>query len=234
MPDTKRDTLTRLFDAAQPLGVAYLVAIVTLGSVTVKELRTLTRDSEPTVNKTLRELESRGLVQRSGSGRADRWFPSPMSALVFHQKFFGDLSSSSDQIRSSNSDQIRSESEEDEQHPNFLGATALPQLARDEEAENEYRIKCYLADRHYHLTGEKRAAYVEDDSIYAIDFEMWLWQVAEMKREGVNIKHPAAYALKCCQKGERAKPEFGHDAQRELDQKLRYFDPDKKGGDDDE
>lgn len=236
--DTKRETLTRLFDAAQCKGVAYLLAIVTLGHMTVKDLRALTRDSEPTVNKTLAELESRGLVQRAGSGKADKWFPSPLAALAFHQKFFGDPSSSSDQSdRSSNPDQDQIRSEDDEQHPNFLGEplqldrAALPRPARDEEAEREYKVKCYLADHHYHLTGDKRAAYVDDDSIYAIDFEMWLYQVAQMRRDGVKIKHPAAYALMCCQKGDRARPEFEAAAQRELDLKLRYFDPDLKGGD---
>lgn len=238
MADTKRDTLTRLFDAAQPRGVAYLVAIVTLGHMTVKELRPLMRDSEPTINKTLIELESRGLVQRVGSGKADRWFPTPMAALVFHQKFFGATSSSSDQSdRSSNPDQNQIRSEDDEQHQNFLGEPDRPALlpaARDEETEREYKIKCYLSDHHYHLTGDKRKAYVDDDSIYAIDFEMWLCQVAQMKRDGVKIKHPAAYALMCCQKGDRARPEFETPAQREIELRLKYFDPDQKGGDEHE
>ena len=90
MPDTKRETLTRLYDAAQKTGVTYLLAIVTLGSATVKELRVLTRDSEPTVNKTLIELETRGLAQRAGGGKADRWFPSALCAQLFHQKLFGE------------------------------------------------------------------------------------------------------------------------------------------------
>lgn len=228
MTDTKRDTLTRLFDAAQPRGVAYLVAIVALGHMTVKELRPLMRDSEPTINKTLIELESRGLVQRVGSGKADKWFPSAMAALVFHQKFFGASSSSSERSdQSSNPDQNQIRSEDDEQRPNFLGEPdrpALPKPARDAETESEYRIKCYLADQHYHLTGDKRAAYVDDDSILAIDFEMWLYQVGQMKRDGVKIKHPAAYALKCCQKGESARPEFESSARFDLGLKLKYFD----------
>ena len=239
MTDTKRETLTRLYDAAQPIGVAYLLAIITLGSMTVKELRSLTRDSEPTVNKTLGELETRGLVQRSGSGHADRWFPSPMTGLLFHQKIFGDPSSSSDQISLLNSDQDRIRSDDEEQHPKNLGANLLPEpAARDEEAEREYRIKRYLADHHYHLTGDKRRDYVEDDSIWAIDFEMWLYQIGQMKRDGVPIKHPAAYALMCCKKGDRAKPEYERFANQDLDTKLKYFlehfDDESKGGDEHE
>ena len=238
MPDTKRETLTRLYDAAQKTGVAYLLAIVTLGSVTVKELRVLTRDSEPTVNKTLIELETRGLAQRAGGGKADRWFPSALCAQLFHQKLFGEpSSSSSDRIRSSSDpDQIRSSEEEEGQHPKILGANslaALPAPVRDEEAEREYRIKCYLTDKHYHLTGDKRRAYVEDDTIYAIHFEAWLCQVNDLKRAGVNIKHPAAYALTCCQKGHKAQPECEDRADWELDLKLRYFEmaeTDQTGG----
>lgn len=242
MEPTKRDTLTKLFDTARVDGVAYLLLIVALRSTTVKELRRITGASEPTVNGVLNHLESRHLVQRSGSGKADHWLPTPAVAQAFHQKIFGEPSSSSDLISDQNSDQIRSDSEDEERTTQYFLAQPLqaalsmpaPQ-GRDEEAQREYLIKCYLADKHYHLTGDKRAAYVENDSILSIHFEAWLHQVAAMKRSGVNIKHPAAYALTCCQRGDAPHPDHLYRAERELASKLRYFEqPDEEGGGDGE
>lgn len=227
MDPTKRDTLTRIFDSARVSGVAYLLILVTLHSTTVKELRLITRESEPTINNLLNDLEARGLAQRSRSGKADHWLPSAAVALAFHQKIFGATSSSSDLDLDLNSDLDQIRSEEDEPTAKIFNQPLQPALlapVRDEDAEREYRIKCYLSDRHYHLTGEKRAAYVDDDAIYAVHFESWLHQVGAMIRSGVKIKHPAAYALRCCQKGHKAEPQYVDLADRDLDVKLRYFD----------
>jgi len=234
MNDSKRETITRLMDATKVNGAAYLLVIFALGRCSVQELTDVTGDDDKTISKYLVRMESRGLVQRARSGKTDLWFVSVASADLLPKIWGANPSSSSDLISDQNSNLIRSDQSEEEEDgsPQKTGSNilaALPQPERDEETEKEYLIKVYLSDHHYHLTGDKRTAYVEDDTIYAIHFEMWLYQVAEMKRGGVNIKHPAAYALKCCQKGESARPEFEHPAERELEMKLRYYD--MEGGD---
>jgi hypothetical protein len=238
MSDSKRDTITRLMDATKVNGAAYLLVIFALGHCSVQELTDVTGDDDKTISKYLVRMESRGLVQRARSGKADLWFASVASANLLPKIWGANPSSSSDLISDQDLNLIRSDQSEEEggstqkTGSKIIEETALLQPARDEETEAERQIKIYLSDHHYHLTGDKRTAYVETDTIYAVHFEAWLFQVAQMQRDGVKIKHPCAYALKCCQKGERARPEFESPADRELETKLRYYEPDQKGGDD--
>jgi hypothetical protein len=209
-PESKRDTLTRLFDAAQPSGVAYLLAIVVLGSMTVKELRAMTRQSEPTINQTLLELESRHLVQRAASGKADRWFPTPHGFLAFHQKFFGESpSSSSDPVLALPSDQIRSSEEE--------GSTQENWVNQPDETPAEKLLKVYIADK-YNLTGPKRREFLCDAWSTPDRFVGWLYDIARGAREhGRKIKYPEAYALKCLSERHEPDERCVDDAHREID-----------------
>lgn len=215
---SKRDALTRIFDVARVNGAAYLFVIALLGQMTVQSLSDLTGDSDVTIQKYLARMESRHLIVRVRVGKADHWHLSPrIEPLLLLPKFLVTISSSSDPDLSSDpEEEIRSE-EEGGDLPKNLAAT-------DAETLRERNIKTYLADTHYHLTGEYRAAYLDDDWITAIDFEMWLHQIDQMKREGVRIKFPAAYALSCLQKQHLADPRWEHSAQRDLADKLRYFD----------
>jgi DNA-binding transcriptional regulator GbsR (MarR family) len=211
---SKRDALTHLFDAAKPNGVAYLLAIVTLGSMTVKELRAMTRHSEPTVNQTLLELESRKLVQRAASGKADNWFPTPLAALAFHQKLFGEPSSSSsdpDQLALP-SDQIRSEEEEV-----TTQKTLVNQGAAEIETTAEKMLKVYIADK-YNLTGEKRVEFLSDAWSTPDRFMGWLYAISRGKTtNGLKVKYPEAYALKCLRQRHEPDSRCLDDATREID-----------------
>jgi hypothetical protein len=215
IPESKRDMLTRLFDAAQPSGVAYLLAIVVLGSMTVKELRAMTRQSEPTINQTLIELESRHLVKRAASGKADRWFPTPHGFLTFHQKFFGESPSSSsdpDPVLALPSDQIRSEEEGSTQE---ILVQPPPEVFAESPAEK--MLKVYIADK-YNLTGPKRLEFLDDAWSTPDRFVGWLYDIARNAQEhGRRIKYPEAYALKCLRERHEPDPRCVCDAHREID-----------------
>jgi hypothetical protein len=208
-PASKRDLLTNLFDTAQPNGVAYLLAIVTLGSMTVKELRAMTRQSEPTVIQTLLALENRKLVQRAASGHADKWFPSAIF-MSQHQKIFGAASSSSSDLPVFDlpSDQIRSEEEEITQKvlANF-----------EEETPAEKLLKRRIADD-YHLTGPKRDEFLADAFATPDRFVGWLYAIQRGIRDhGQKIKYPEAYALKCLRERHEPDAECLQSATREID-----------------
>ncbi len=212
---TKRDTLMRLFDAAQPDGVAYLLAIVTLGNMTVKELRAMTRQSEPTVNQTLLELESRKLVQRAASGKADRWFPTPFSYLAFHQKFFGESPSSSSDpsVLALPSDQIGSEEE---------GSTQENLVNQPVETPAEKLLKVHIANK-YNLSGQKRAEFLADVWSTPDRFVGWLWAIqCGIREHGQKIKYPEAYALKCLRERHEPDADCLRNATREIDDLIRW------------
>lgn len=218
-PTSKRELLTNLFDAAQPNGVAYLLAIVTLGSMTVKELRAMTRQSEPTVNQTLLELEDRKLIQRAASGKADHWLPMPLVALAFHQKLFGDTSSSSSSdpsVLSLPSDQIRSEEEEVITQKTW----AMPA----EETPAEKLLKLRIANDHK-LTGSKRDEFLSDAWATPDRFVGWLYAIQRGIREhGQKIKYPEAYALKCLRERHEPDRECLQSATQEIDNLIAATD----------
>lgn len=181
-----RSNLIDLFDRAKVTGVAYLLVIVKLASVSISELREITGDDAGTISKYLTRLESRGLLVRVQDGTGHRWHPSADATLQIQSsgqslqsgKFFPELSSSSNQsVQSSviESDKIQSEEEE----------------------KPDKDFKAWLCN-HYGLTGERARSIIANDRIWGEDICAWMYHVGQMKRDGYKFRKSAeAYACAC-------------------------------------
>lgn len=211
--ETKRDKLTRLFDTAKVNGVAYLLAISVLGSVTVQELMSLTGERDDTVRRYLAHLESRQLIMRVRVSKADRFHVTPAVAATLTLTLPGNLlpqktdaspsSSSSDQLdQSSNLDQLDQIEEED---------------------DTDRKFKVFLCER-YGLTGERAALIISDDAITADDLGAWIYETHQMARRGFKFnKSPEAYATKCVIGHQKAPANARAECQATLDRYWEAF-----------
>jgi hypothetical protein len=216
--DTKRDTLIHLFDASRVNGVAYLFALIALGSATAPELADLCGDERHTIGRYLQRLESRGFAMRVQAGRYERWHPTPLAMNIFGGRMKVEIlpspsSSSSgpifDQASQNGSD--RSDSEEE-----------------------EIRQKNYLNQK-YNLTGEKARALVADPWVTPLRLVAWMGQVLQMKRDGFKFtKSPEAYAIRCLLRHDEPNREAYHLAPRTLEEHLRWMPSDDDDDDDDD
>jgi hypothetical protein len=121
--------------------------------------------------------------------------------IVSEKKFFSPSSSSSDLINQS------SESDQTDQI----------------EEEEERGFKKYLCQK-YNLTGTPAAALASDNEIYGDDICAWMYQVAQMKREGFKFrKSPEAYALACLLKHEVPSADALRNSSGSLDVHWRQF-----------
>jgi len=202
-----RDLITALFDAATVNGVAYLFAIIALGSATVQELADLSNEHDQTVRRYLKRLESRGFVIRVQDGRADRFHPAPKALKLSPAHL---LTKFSYVGPSSSSDLIRDRSDQSDQS--------------SEEEEGNLRKKRYLV-RQYNLTGEKAAALLADPWVTPLRLVAWMQQVGEMKRNKFPFtKSPEAYAIRCLLRHDDPNRAAYHLAPAALDQYIRQLD----------
>lgn len=218
-PDTKRDSLTRLFDAARVEGVSYLFALIALGRFTVQELSDLSGDERHRIGRYLRRLESRGFAMRVQNGHGEQWFPTPLALELFGfsarpgnllvENLPANPSSSSESF-SDQAVQIRSESEEE-----------------------DARCKIYL-NRKLGFTGAKAQALVNDPLVTPLLMVAWMAQVGQMKRDGTKFyKSPEAYAISCLLRHDEPNAEAMHLAPQTLDQYLRWMPRDDDDEDED-
>jgi len=207
IPVSKREAITSLFDAARVNGVAYLLAIIALGSATIPELVDIIGDERHTIGRYLNRLESRQFLIRVQDGRVERWFPTPkafglLNSEPMKEVFLPPSSSSSSDPGSDQSDQIRS--------------GLVP------EEEEESRQEKYHLARQYNLTGRMAQSIIEDAWITPLRLVAWMVKVHSMARDGFGFrKSPEAYAIMCLLKHHEPPNDALHQAPALLDVYLR-------------
>jgi len=212
----KREAITGLFDAARVNGVAYLLAILALGSATIPELVDMTGDERHTIGRYLSRLESREFLIRVPSGRYERWFPTPKALALFgvgvHPLKVVFLPSTN-----------RVDIMEEGILPSTLPSSSDPgsdqdqsDLVSEEEEEASRKEKC-LQLRRYNLTGAAVQQLVADSWVTPQRLVAWLHKVKAMQRAGFEFhKSPEAYAIMCLRRHHEPPADYLSAAQKQL------------------
>lgn len=208
----KREAITQLFDSARVNGVAYLLAIIALGSATIPELVDMTGDERHTIGRYLARLESREFLIRVPSGRYERWFPTPKALALFGIR-------SLETLPSPNPLNIMEEGI----LPSTLSSSSDPgsdldQPDQDPEEEGTSRKeKCLEWVSRYNLTGHVAQQLVADAWLTPLRLVAWMLKVKAMQRAGFEFhKSPEAYAIQCLRRHHEPPADYLCAAERHL------------------